>query len=197
MLADKTVVLGITGSISAYKSADLASKLTRDGANVEVIMTESATRFIAPLTLRNLTGRPVVTGMWELTSEFSVEHIALAEAGSIDAMRYLADIYQKGEGMKKDLAKSRYWSEKVVVVYQEEAAAGAAHAMKQLASIYLHVEPIKSSEKWKEWMVKAAEAGDVNAMVSLGNSYRYGRNGLAKNMERSLFWTRKSAESGS
>ena len=80
MLAKKTIVLGITGSIAAYKAADIASKLTQAGASVEVVMTESATRFIAPLTLRNITGRPVVTSMWELSSEFSVEHVALAEA---------------------------------------------------------------------------------------------------------------------
>ncbi|MFC2041613.1 flavoprotein, partial [Chloroflexota bacterium] len=48
-MLNKTVVLGITGSISAYKAADIASKLTQGGARVETIMTEAATRFIAPL----------------------------------------------------------------------------------------------------------------------------------------------------
>jgi phosphopantothenoylcysteine decarboxylase/phosphopantothenate--cysteine ligase len=80
MLTDKTIVLGITGSIAAYKAAEIASKLTGDGAKVEVIMTEAATKFITPLTLRNITHRPVVTDMFEPTSEFSPEHIALAEA---------------------------------------------------------------------------------------------------------------------
>ncbi len=83
MLADKTIVLGITGSIAAYKAADIASKLTQAGAKVEVVMTESATRFIAPLTLRSITGRPVVTDMFELASEFSIEHIALSEAADV------------------------------------------------------------------------------------------------------------------
>ncbi len=83
MLTDKTIVLGITGGIAAYKAADIASKLTQAGARVEVIMTDSATKFIAPLTLRNLTGRPVVTDMWDLSSEFSVEHVALAEAADV------------------------------------------------------------------------------------------------------------------
>ncbi len=80
MLANKTVVLGITGGIAAYKAADIASKLTQAGARVEVVMTESATRLITPLTLRNITGRPVVTDMFEPASEYSLEHIALAEA---------------------------------------------------------------------------------------------------------------------
>ena len=80
MLANKTVVLGITGGIAAYKAAEIASKLVQSGARVEVIMTESATKFIAPLTLRNITGRPVVGDMFDPASEFNVEHVALAEA---------------------------------------------------------------------------------------------------------------------
>ncbi len=83
MLANKTVILGITGSIAAYKAADIASKLTQAGAEVRVVMTESATRFITPLTLSSITGRPVVTSMWELSSEFSIEHVALAEAADV------------------------------------------------------------------------------------------------------------------
>ena len=86
MLANKTVVLGITGGIAAYKAADIASKLTQSGAKVEVIMTESATRFIAPLTLRNITHRPVVTDMFDMASEFSIEHVALAEAADVVAI---------------------------------------------------------------------------------------------------------------
>ncbi len=83
LLSGKTIVLGVTGSIAAYKAADIASKLTQAGARVEVVMTEPATRFIAPLTLRSITGRPVVTSMWELDSEFSIEHVALAEAADV------------------------------------------------------------------------------------------------------------------
>ena len=83
MLADRTIVLGITGSIAAYKAADLASKLTQAGNRVEVVMTEAATKFVSPLTFRSLTGRPVVTDMFELTSEFGIEHVALAEAADV------------------------------------------------------------------------------------------------------------------
>ncbi len=83
MLTNKTIVLGITGSIAAYKAADIASKLTQAGARVEVVMTESATRFIAPLTLSSITGRPVITDMFEPTSEYSLGHIALAKAADV------------------------------------------------------------------------------------------------------------------
>ena len=80
MMDNKTVVLGITGGIAAYKAADIASKLTQAGIRVEVVMTGPAMKLITPLTLRNITGRPVVTDMFELASEHSVEHVALSEA---------------------------------------------------------------------------------------------------------------------
>jgi phosphopantothenoylcysteine decarboxylase/phosphopantothenate--cysteine ligase len=73
----------VTGSIAAYKAADLASKLTQGGARVNVIMTKAAQEFINPMTFRSITGRPVVTQMFELASEFSVEHVALAEAADV------------------------------------------------------------------------------------------------------------------
>ena len=83
MSEEKTVVLGVTGGIAAYKAADLASKLVQSGMTVKTIMTYSATEFISPLTFRNLTGQPVVTDMFDLESEFSVEHVALAEAADV------------------------------------------------------------------------------------------------------------------
>ncbi len=86
MLANKTIVLGITGGIAAYKAADIASKLTQAGASVKVVMTESATKFIAPLTFRSLTRQPVVTEMFTPTSELGITHITLAEAADIVAI---------------------------------------------------------------------------------------------------------------
>jgi phosphopantothenoylcysteine decarboxylase/phosphopantothenate--cysteine ligase len=82
-LKNKTVVLGVSGSIAAYKAVELASQLTQAGARVDVIMTQAAQEFITPLTFRSITGRPVVTDMFELNSEYSVEHVALAEAADI------------------------------------------------------------------------------------------------------------------
>ncbi|MBA7641447.1 Coenzyme A biosynthesis bifunctional protein CoaBC [subsurface metagenome] len=83
MLADKTIVLGVTGSIAAYKAADIASRLTKEGAKVEVVMTEAATWFIAPLTLGSITGRAVVTDMFDPDSQHTLEHVALAEAADL------------------------------------------------------------------------------------------------------------------
>jgi len=86
MLTNKTIVLGITGGIAAYKAADIASKLTQSGAKVEVVMTESATKLIAPLTLRSITHNPVVTDMFSLADEYRAAHIALAEAADVVAI---------------------------------------------------------------------------------------------------------------
>jgi phosphopantothenoylcysteine decarboxylase/phosphopantothenate--cysteine ligase len=83
MLTDKTIILGITGSIAAYKAADIASKLTQAGAKVEVVMTEPATKFIAPLTLHSITGRAVVTDMFDLASQHTIEHVAIGEAADV------------------------------------------------------------------------------------------------------------------
>lgn len=78
MLAGKYVALGITGSIAAYKAADLASRLTQEGALVDVLMTEAATRFITPLTLRSLTRRPVFLDMFDPNTELAEEHVEIA-----------------------------------------------------------------------------------------------------------------------
>ena len=83
MFEGKTVVLGVTGSIAAYKAVDIASKLTQRGLGVDVVMTKSAMEFVTPLSFRSVTHRPVVTDMWELSSEFSVEHVALAERADV------------------------------------------------------------------------------------------------------------------
>jgi phosphopantothenoylcysteine decarboxylase/phosphopantothenate--cysteine ligase len=83
MLGNKTIVLGITGSIAAYKAAEIASQLTQAGAKVNVIMTKEAIQFILPVTFRAITGKPVVTEMFDLASEFSIEHVSLAGTADI------------------------------------------------------------------------------------------------------------------
>jgi phosphopantothenoylcysteine decarboxylase/phosphopantothenate--cysteine ligase len=83
MLRNKTIVLGITGGIAAYKTAEIASQLAQAGAKVNVIMTEEAIQFVSPVTFRALTGRPVVTEMFDLASEFSIEHVSLAKSADV------------------------------------------------------------------------------------------------------------------
>jgi len=79
----KHIVLGITGGIAAYKAADLASRLVKAGALVDVIMTESAQQFVAPLTFQALTHRPVVTGMFTLLAETEIGHVSLAKRADV------------------------------------------------------------------------------------------------------------------
>ena len=77
------IVLGVTGSIACYKAADLASKLTQQGAEVNVILSHGASNFITPLTFRSLTHRPVTTDMYDIDSEMAVEHVALAQQADL------------------------------------------------------------------------------------------------------------------
>ena len=83
MMRDRTVLLGVTGSIAAYKAVDLASKLTQAGAKVDVVMTECATEFVTPLSFSSITHRPTVTYMFDMPDEFEIEHIALAERANV------------------------------------------------------------------------------------------------------------------
>ena len=82
-LADKHIVLGVTGSIACYKAIDLASKLTQAGALVDTILSYGATRFVTPLAFRSITHREVVTDTFDPDSEFSNHHVALAQRADI------------------------------------------------------------------------------------------------------------------
>lgn len=75
----KNILLGVTGGIAAYKSANIISKLKKRGYNVKVIMTKSATEIITPLTLETLARDRVVVDMWEKKVNYDVEHISLAD----------------------------------------------------------------------------------------------------------------------
>lgn len=79
MLKGKTVLLGVTGGIAAYKAAALASTLVKQHAAVEVVMTENATQFITPLTFEQLTGRRTMVDTFDRNFTHQVEHISLAQ----------------------------------------------------------------------------------------------------------------------
>ena len=80
---NKPIVLGVTGSIAAYKALDLASRLTQAGAQVDAVLTYGATNFVTPLAFRSITHRPVVTDAYDPASEFANEHITLARRADI------------------------------------------------------------------------------------------------------------------
>ena len=78
MLTNKKVLLGIGGGIAAYKSADLIRRLKERGADVRVIMTQSAMEFITPLTIQALSGHPVASDLLDPAAEAAMGHIELA-----------------------------------------------------------------------------------------------------------------------
>jgi len=92
ILKDKRIVLGVTGGIAAYKICAVASHLTQAGAQVDVVMTEAAAKFVSPLTFQSLTGRPVYTTLWgaldaamdeDAVLPTHVVHVGLAEAADL------------------------------------------------------------------------------------------------------------------
>ncbi|OUO78622.1 phosphopantothenoylcysteine decarboxylase [Blautia sp. An249] len=83
MLKGKTVLLGVTGSIAAYKSAYLASALKKQGADVHVLMTKNACNFINPITFESLTGNKCLTDTFDRNFQFQVEHVAIAKRADV------------------------------------------------------------------------------------------------------------------
>ncbi|MBQ8312416.1 MAG: bifunctional phosphopantothenoylcysteine decarboxylase/phosphopantothenate--cysteine ligase CoaBC [Clostridia bacterium] len=85
-LTGREIVLGVTGGIAAYKSAEIVSRLRKLGANVHVIMTKNATQFITPLTMETMSNNPVVVDTFDRPATWEVEHIALAKRAEVFAI---------------------------------------------------------------------------------------------------------------
>ena len=104
-LANRHLLLGVTGGVAAFKAAVLARELQRQGATVQVVMTEAATRFVAPATFQALTGRPVFTDQWDARIDNNMAHIELSrEADAIVVAPATADFMAKlALGLADDL----------------------------------------------------------------------------------------------
>ncbi|MBM3334822.1 bifunctional 4'-phosphopantothenoylcysteine decarboxylase/phosphopantothenoylcysteine synthetase, partial [Candidatus Sumerlaeota bacterium] len=83
MFDGKRIVLGVSGGIAAYKAAHLARQLRKRGAEMRVVMTENATRFVTPLTFATLTQSPVCASLWQQPDSWSMEHISNARWGDL------------------------------------------------------------------------------------------------------------------
>lgn len=83
LLKGKSVVVGVCGGIAAYKAVDMVSRLKKQGAEVDVIMTEHAVKFVTPLTFRSLSHRPVITDMFEVPEQWDIKHISLAQKADL------------------------------------------------------------------------------------------------------------------
>ena len=98
MLKGKNVLLCVTGSIAAYKIAELASRLVKKHCNVDVIMTKNATNFINPITFETLTGNKCIVDTFDRNFQFNVEHVSLAKkADCVMVAPASADIIRKGK----------------------------------------------------------------------------------------------------
>ena len=117
-LAGKKVILGVTGSIAAYKAADLASRLCKLGAEVTPVMTSAAQRFITPLTLQTLARRPVATDLWDEANGWRPGHIELAEKADLLLVApATADVIaQFAAGLAPDFLSSLYLMARCPVV---------------------------------------------------------------------------------
>jgi phosphopantothenoylcysteine decarboxylase / phosphopantothenate---cysteine ligase len=82
-LAPKTIIVGVTASIAAYKACEIVNLLKKDSFNVKVILTRDALEFVMPLTFQTLSGNKVFTDMFELSDKHSPEHISLADSASL------------------------------------------------------------------------------------------------------------------
>jgi phosphopantothenoylcysteine decarboxylase/phosphopantothenate--cysteine ligase len=107
-LEGKRIVLGVTGGVAAYKACELARLLGKAGAKVDVVVTDAGTRFVAPLTFQALTGRPVLTSLWDAPQDNGMAHIDLTRgADAVIVAPATADFIAKiAHGFADDLLSS-------------------------------------------------------------------------------------------
>lgn len=119
MVEGKTVLLGVTGGIAAYKSASLVRKLKDLGADVLVVMTENAARFVTPLTFRTLSQNPVYMDMFQPRKEGDVEHVSLGEEADLMVVApATANIIGKvASGIADDLLSTTIMAAKCPVLF--------------------------------------------------------------------------------
>ncbi len=115
----KTIVLGVTGGIAAYRAVELLRLLTKAGATVHVVMTASATQFVTPLTFQTLAGTPVMTDLFELPLEHQIGHISLADrADLIVVAPATANLIGKvAHGLADDLLSTTIMASKAPVLF--------------------------------------------------------------------------------
>ena len=119
MFREKNVVMGVTGGIACYKAADVVSRLTKLGINVDVIMTDHACEFVNPLTFRTLSGNPVVRDTFETPKEWKVGHISLAKKADIMLIApATANIIGKvANGIADDMLSTTIMASRAFVVF--------------------------------------------------------------------------------
>lgn len=143
MLKGKKIVLGVTGSIAAYKAVEILSQLKKMGAEIRVILTESATRFIQPLTFSSLSGYPAAKDLFSLSEKYEIGHISLANwADLILVAPATANIIGKvAQGIADDLLSTTILASKLPVIF--------VPAMnKNMISNPIYQENVKKLSSW-------------------------------------------------
>jgi phosphopantothenoylcysteine decarboxylase/phosphopantothenate--cysteine ligase len=117
-LAGKRIILGVTGSIAAYKAADLVSQLVKYGADVQVVMTKGATQFITPMTLQVLSKNPVGVDIWEEGKTSVPGHIEIADLADLLLVAPISAnvLAEFAHGLAPDLLTSVYLAARCPVV---------------------------------------------------------------------------------
>lgn len=150
MLTDKNIVLGVCGSIAAYKALDIVSRLVKLGANVDVIMTDSATKFVLPLSFQSISKKPVITSMFDEPVSWEIEHISLAQKAHLFVVAPAsANIIGKvANGIADDMLSTTIMATKAPVLfapamntYMYENVIVQNNIMKLKSNGYLFIEP--------------------------------------------------------
>ena len=117
-LEGKKIALAVTGSIAAFKAAELVSLMMNEGAQVQVLMTREATEFITPLTLKTLSRRPVFSDLWHEREDWHPEHIAVADWADVflvaPATAHIIACF--ANGLAPEIVSSTYLATKAPVV---------------------------------------------------------------------------------
>ncbi|HHW66763.1 bifunctional phosphopantothenoylcysteine decarboxylase/phosphopantothenate--cysteine ligase CoaBC [Defluviitalea raffinosedens] len=118
-MSKKTVILGVTGGIAAYKSCEIVSRLIKQDINVQVVMTKSAQEFVRPLVFQSLSNQPVITDMFEKPSSWDIEHISLAQKADLFLIApATANIIGKvANGIADDMLSTTIMATKAPVVF--------------------------------------------------------------------------------
>jgi len=138
----RRVLVGVTGSIAAYKAADLVSRLCKTGCDVRVVMSECATRFITPLTFKSLTGAPVCVNMWDEQQPWDIRHISLAAFAEVVvvAPATARSIARMALGLADDLLSCTVLAAHAPVI----VAPAMNEAMWSHAAVQANVEKLRS-----------------------------------------------------
>ncbi len=155
----KRIVLGVTGSIAAFKAADIASRLVKAGHQVNVVMTTDAQAFITPLTLQTLSKQPVVTGFYDEKQAWCPGHIELADAADLMLIAPATAhcLAQLAQGLAQDTLTA--------VALATRASMLIAPAMN--GNMWLHPATQRNVATLQEWQVDF-EGPDPHGMLACG-----------------------------